>query len=626
MTAPSAAPRRSFWSEYRAICRAFNVRRRDFALLTALQIGGTAFEGVGLGVFVPILHLLSNGRGGLASASADPILGAIQRMFAALGLPLTLEVLLVAAVVLLFLRQVFLFLRNVVQGTMQERLKRTLRDKLFDRYMQADVAYQDRESSGSIINALTTETQITAITVLAPIMMANVAIVGAVYFAMMLVVSVSMTLVSAATMLATGLLLNQVIRRSRRAGNELADTNRRISDFLVGRVQSLRLVRLVGHEQAEVDRTHRISRDIFNIGFRIVYLGASLSVLLEPIVVAAAMAILYVGVTFFGMALAEIGFFVVILLRLLPIAKDVTRLQQQYAAGYGSMRSLFRRLVDMEQAREDRSGTKPFPAPLARGIALDGVHFDFPVTSARGGHRALRGIDLVIAAGRMTALVGPSGAGKSTLIDLLPRLRTPTQGRILVDDVPLGEIDVQALRANIAYVPQAPRIVEPTPRAHICYGAANLTAERVEEAARDAGAHEFIVRLPKGYDTMLGEEGRLLSGGERQRLDLARALARRVPILILDEPTSNLDAESEFKLQEALRRLRQRGQTTIIVIAHRLATVIQADTIVVMREGRIEASGRHARLVEISPWYMRAFAHQSGALALEAPAAQAGGG
>jgi len=622
MTVPDS--RMPPWREYRATCRALEIRRGHVALLVVLQIFGTCLEGIGLGIFVPILHLISGGAGQLAGESSDPILRSIQALFSAFGLPLTLEVLLGAAVALLILRQVFLFLRNAMLGMMQERVKRVLRDKLFDRYMHADIAYHDSENSGSIINAMTTETQIAAVTVLAPIMLSNVAIVGVVYFGLMLLVSVNMTLVSAATMAVTGLLLNQVIKRSRRAGNELAQTNRRISDFLIGRVQSLRLVRLVGNEQAETERTHGISRRIYDIGFRIIYLGASLSVLLEPIVVSAAIAILYVGITFFGMQLAEIGFFVVILLRLLPIAKDVTRLQQQYAAGYGSMRSLYRRLVDMEQAKEDRSGSKAFPKPLTKGIVFERVQFEFPDSSARGAHRALRGIDLMIQAGRMTALVGVSGAGKSTLIDLLPRLRVPTTGRILVDGTPLGEIEMASLRASISYVPQMPRIVEPTPRAHIRYGNGELSEAAVEDAARNAGAHEFIMRLPKGYDTPLGEEGRLLSGGERQRLDLARALARGAPILILDEPTSNLDAESEFKLQEALRRLRQRGDTTMVVIAHRLATVIQADTIFVLREGRIEASGTHARLIDLSPWYARAFAHQSGALADEAAAAGAG--
>ena len=627
MTSASASPAQSSsWADYRSISRAVGLRRGQIALLVALQFAGTVFEGVGLGAIIPILHLLSGNRDQLAAPSSDPILGAIQNVFAALGLPLTLGFLLIAVVALLVFRQLFLFLRTVVQGKIQEQLKRNLRDLLFTRYMRVDLAYHDRETSGALINAMTTETQIGAVAVLAPIMIANVAMIGLAYFGLMMLASPSMTLVSAVTMALAGLLLYRVIVRSQRAGVQLADTNQRISTFLVGRVQSLRLVRLTGNERVEGERTRQISREIYGIGYRITYLGALLSVLLEPIVVTAAIAILYVGVTFFGLSLAEIGFFVLVLLRLLPVAKDIARLHQQFATGFGTIRSLHRRLDEMEQAREERTGTRSMPTALTHGIVFEAVHFDFPASSARGAHTALRGIDLTIPAGRMLALVGPSGAGKSTLIDLLPRLRRPSRGRILVDGTPLDEIDVESLRANIAYVPQLPRIVEPTPRMHIRYGAPGIPDEQVDQAAQLAGAHEFITRLPNGYDTPLGEEARLLSGGERQRLDLARALARRAPVLVLDEPTSNLDAESEFKLQVALKRLRQRGDTTIIVIAHRLSTVSQADTIVVLRDGRIEASGRHQRLIDISPWYAQAFAHQSGALAGESAALPAGGG
>jgi len=168
------------------------------------------------------------------------------------------------------------------------------------------------------------------------------------------------------------------------------------------------------------------------------------------------------------------------------------------------------------------------------------------------------------------------------------------------------------LRSGIAYVAQSPRILGATPRQHICYGRGEIGDKQIEAAAELAGAHEFIAGLPQGYDTPLGEDARLLSGGERQRLDLARAMLRNAPVLILDEPTSNLDSTSESRIQDALLRLRRQGRTTIIVIAHRLATVTQADQIVLMREGRVEAVGAHEQLLAGSDWYAEACARQFG--------------
>lgn len=597
--------------DYLEICRAFQIRWVHIAVIFVLQVITTLFEGVGLGLVVPILHLMSGGGPELPSAATGAILDAIRRAFAAIGLPFTLEVLLVCVALLLIIRQTFLYLRTVMQLLVQEQGKRNMRNLLFARYMQADLSYQDRESSGNMLNALMTETQNSTTAIVAPIMMLNVTIIGLFYFVAMLMISFSMTFVSFATLASAMFLMRTLMLGNRQAGMELAEVNRRITDFLVGRLQSLRLVRLTGNENAEMEQVRAINKRLYGINLRLISYGAALGVAIEPIVVTAALVIVYFGTKSFGMSFAELGLFILILLRLMPVSKDMVSYQQQFVAGLGTLRSLRARLADLERAREDRSGNLP-PPKLKSGIRLEGVHFSYPESSLRGAGAALRGIDLLIPAGQVTALVGPSGAGKSTLIDLLPRLRNPTKGRILFDETPVAEMDVAALRSAIAYVPQSPRILEATPASHIRYGAANLGQAAVEEAAMLAGAHDFIMRLPRGYDTPLGEEGRMLSGGERQRLDLARALATSAPILVLDEPTSNLDAESEFKLQESLTRLRARGDLTVIVIAHRLVTIVNADQIVVMREGRIEASGAHSALLASSAWYAESFARQSG--------------
>jgi ABC-type multidrug transport system fused ATPase/permease subunit len=295
----------------------------------------------------------------------------------------------------------------------------------------------------------------------------------------------------------------------------------------------------------------------------------------------------------------------------MPVAKDYLKLRQQYATGLASLEALHDRLREMADARENRSGSRPMP-PAPQEIVFENVEFVYPTVAERSGTRALANIDLTIPARQLTALIGPSGAGKSTLIDMLPRMRQPTSGRILISGQPLNEIDIVFVRASIAFVPQAPRILGATPREHIRYGVPSASEREVEEAARLTGAHEFISRLHQGYDTELGEEGQLLSGGERQRLDLARALVRKASILVLDEPTSHLDATSEAHLQVALGSLRDSGRVTIIVIAHRLTTIVQADQIVVLREGHIEATGRHDDLLVKSSWYADAFARQMG--------------
>ncbi|MDH1441064.1 ABC transporter transmembrane domain-containing protein [Pseudomonas sp. GD03721] len=240
------------------------------------------------------------------------------------------------------------------------------------------------------------------------------------------------------------------------------------------------------------------------------------------------------------------------------------------------------------------------PQPVQGRIELQAVRFAYP---SRSDSYAIDGIDLQVAAGETLALVGPSGAGKSTLFDLLLRFFDPQGGRILIDGVPIDQLDPRELRASFALVSQNPALFFGSVEDNIRYGRLDASPAEVEAAARAAHAHEFIQRLPQGYQTHLGEAGLGLSGGQRQRLAIARALLADAPILLLDEATSALDAESEHLIQQALPSLIA-GRTTL-VIAHRLATVKQANRIAVIDHGRLAAIGSHAELIESNPLYAR---------------------
>ncbi|MEH6690785.1 MAG: ABC transporter ATP-binding protein [Pseudorhizobium pelagicum] len=281
--------------------------------------------------------------------------------------------------------------------------------------------------------------------------------------------------------------------------------------------------------------------------------------------------------------------FVTALLLAYDPARRLARLQVQMERAVVNARMIYA-LLDQAPLQRDKPGAKDLVVTEAR-IELRGVSFSYA-----SGDPILRRVDLVAAGGKTTALVGPSGAGKSTIISLIPRFYDPSEGSILIDGQDISEVTKASLRRHLAYVSQQPYLFEGTIRDNIRYGRPEATDAEVEEAARLAHAHDFILAQPFGYETPVGENGVTLSGGQRQRLSIARALVRKAPILLLDEATSALDNESEAAVQKALETAM--SGRTVLVIAHRLSTVVNADKIIVMHEGRVVEEGTHETLAQ----------------------------
>lgn len=591
-----------------AYVRSFGFPPRVAGTVIGLSLVGTVFEGIGLSMLLPVFQFIQAG-GDLAKLTADQgIWPYIVAAYGKVGLQVDLAVLLGTSFACILIRQGFVYARLLFLARAKQRLGFRIRNLGFNLYLSASASYQERTARGEIVNDLTTELQAAIGCLFGTLMLASYGVLGLVYIAIMFGISVKMTTVTLVVGAVVALSIARLFRRSEELSHRVVQANRGMSSFLLERLGAARLVRLSGTEAAEAAAMGRLTARQRDTLIGIARLLARLEVIVEPLVVGLGFIFLYFGIAVFDLGLGEIGLFLVIVLRLLPILKEALRQRQSVLATLGSLEGVHRRLEEMRAAQDVESGERPFRA-LEREIRIEELRFSY---GDDGTVPALAGVRATIPAHRMTAIAGPSGAGKSTLVDMLPRLRDPDGGSILFDGVPIGEFRLAELRAGISYVPQSPQIFNVSPAEHIRYGKADASMAEIRAAARLAGAGTFIEALADGYDTLLGEGGQRLSGGQRQRLDLARALVRQAPILIMDEPTSNLDADSEQAFRQALERVRGETDITVLVIGHRLSTIAHADKILVMRDGLVVEEGTHEELIALAGWYAQAWQKQSG--------------
>ncbi len=387
----------------------------------------------------------------------------------------------------------------------------------------------------------------------------------------------------------------------------------KLLDRLYETFSAMRLVKSFAREPYELQRYSAAGGKTMNARIRITWQQSMFSVIVSTITILGTGLILVVGGLHVMRGELSIGTLTVVITYLgavygpLSSIAHTTGQLQGAVAGARRVRAMFALTPETVDAPNAVDASH-----VSGDIAFEGVGFEYP-----DGTKVLHDIDFTAKPGEMVALVGLTGAGKTTLVSLIPRFYDTTAGRVLVDGVDVRQYRVRSLREKIAIVLQEPVLFQGTIAENLRYGRLDATPEDIEQAARAAHAHEFISRLSKGYDTEIAEAGGSLSGGERQRLSVARAIIKNAPILILDEPTSSLDAISEEIVFAALKRLRA-GRTTI-VIAHRLSTVRDADCILVLDGGRIAAKGRHEELLKSSQLYRRMCARLSVGKSLDDP-------
>ena len=557
------------------------------------------FNGVNTTLIVPILLQISGQE--IELTGSPRIIQFLLSPFEGVPERYRLIVMLLAVILTIILKNLTAYLRSLLTVVFNRSLTNTIKSEMFQTLMDSDLDFFTKAKVGDLTKRLGSDTAQCTQTINGYVSLITQLIILSLFVSLLISISWQLTLVSSLLVALIGVINQLFIRRSKRFGFFLNQEQKNYSIKVIETLNGIRLIKSVSSENREYIKLKELMLSLENIALKAKMNSALISPVNEVTSMITVISILLLGRYLFADQITNVSAilltYLLVLFRMLPMVSQINSSRNAIAKGSAS----FNMAVDLWR-RDNKPIMKPGSIPFQK--VKSQIHFyEISFSYPGNDNLVLKNVDISLPRGKTLALVGGSGAGKSTFADLLPRFYDPTSGCITIDGIDLREFDITSLRKKTGIVSQTTHLFNDTVKNNIIYASPDATEDEIIEAVRQANAYDFIMDLPKQWDTQIGDRGVMLSGGQRQRLAIARALLQDPEILILDEATSALDTVSERLVQKAIDQLSR--DRTVLVIAHRLSTIQNADQIAVLDQGKLVEIGTHSELLEKESGYYR---------------------
>ncbi len=577
------------------------IRRYPFRIIGNIILGfaGGLFNGVNTALIIPILLQVAGQE--IELKGFPPIIKFLLSPFDAVPENYRLVVMLLAVILTIILKNLTTYIRALLSVSFSRSLTNSIKSEMFQTLMDSDLDFFTKVQVGDLTKRLGSDTAQCTQTINAYINLVTQLVTILLFVSILISISWKLTLIASLLAVLISAINQLFIRKSKKFGVLLNQQQKTYAIKVIETLSGIRLIKSVSSENREYKQLRKLMLSLEDIALKAKMNQALIAPVNEVTSIITVISILLLGRALFSNQIANVSAilltYLLVLFRVLPMLSGINGTRNQIAKGSAS----FDMAYDLWR-RDNKPIMKPGSIPfqkVRRKINFKQISFSYPGNT----NLVLKNIDVSVPRGKTLALVGGSGAGKSTFADLLPRFYDPISGSITIDGIDLREFDITSLRRKTGIVSQTTYLFNDTVRNNIIYARPDATENEIIEAAKQANAYDFIMELPKQWETEIGDRGVMLSGGQRQRLAIARALLQDPEILILDEATSALDTVSERLVQEAIDKLSR--DRTVLVIAHRLSTVQNADQVAVLDRGELVEMGTHLELLQKEGGYYR---------------------